>query len=48
MIDKWGRSDIVINNAGITKDNLIMRMTDAEWDQVINVNLTGTFYLCRP
>ncbi len=47
VIDKWGRIDIVINNAGITKDNLIMRMTDAEWDQVININLTGTFYLCR-
>ncbi|MGE0612099.1 MAG: 3-oxoacyl-[acyl-carrier-protein] reductase [Hyphomicrobiales bacterium] len=42
-----GQIDILVNNAGITKDNLFMRMTDAEWDDVIAVNLTSTFTLCR-
>jgi 3-oxoacyl-[acyl-carrier protein] reductase len=44
---KLGQLDILVNNAGITKDNLFMRMTDEEWDQVIAVNLTATFTLCR-
>lgn len=39
--------DILVNNAGITRDNLFMRMKDEEWDQVIAVNLTATFRLCR-
>ncbi len=39
--------DILINNAGITRDNLFLRMKDDEWDQVIAVNLTGPFRLCR-
>ena len=39
--------DILINNAGITKDNLFMRMKDEEWDQVIAVNLTAAFRLSR-
>jgi 3-oxoacyl-[acyl-carrier protein] reductase len=39
--------DILINNAGITRDNLFMRMKDEEWDEVIAVNLTATFVLCR-
>ncbi len=42
-----GKIDILINNAGITRDNLTMRMKDDEWDQVINVNLTASFRLCR-
>lgn len=42
-----GTLDIVINNAGITRDNLFMRMRDEEWDDVIAVNLTATFVLCR-
>ena len=42
-----GCPDILINNAGITKDNLSLRMTHAEWEQVINVNLTSTFLLCK-
>ena len=44
---KLGQLDILVNNAGITKDNLFMRMSDEEWDQVIAVNLTATFTLCR-
>lgn len=42
---EWGGVDILINNAGITRDGLIMRMTEEQWDSVINVNLKGTF-LC--
>lgn len=43
ILDKFGKVDILINNAGITKDNLILRMSQVEWDAVINVNLKGTF-----
>ncbi len=42
-----GTLDIVVNNAGITRDNLFMRMNNEEWDDVIAVNLTATFVLCR-
>ena len=45
IVDKWGKIDILINNAGITKDNLILRMSDSAWDDVINTNLKGA-YLC--
>ncbi|MDD3725681.1 MAG: 3-oxoacyl-[acyl-carrier-protein] reductase [Candidatus Ratteibacteria bacterium] len=43
IIEKWGRIDILINNAGITKDNLILRMTEEDWDKVIEINLKGAF-----
>jgi len=42
-----GRIDILVCNAGITRDNLSMRMKDEEWQQVIDVNLTSTFRLIR-
>jgi 3-oxoacyl-[acyl-carrier protein] reductase len=42
-----GAVDILINNAGVTRDNLFMRMKDDEWDQVIRVNLTAAFRLSR-
>ncbi|MFN4009718.1 MAG: 3-oxoacyl-[acyl-carrier-protein] reductase [Pannonibacter sp.] len=42
-----GRVDILVNNAGITRDNIFMRMKDDEWDQVLEVNLTSGFHLCR-
>lgn len=42
-----GSVDILVNNAGITRDNLFMRMSDDEWSQVIEVNLTSAFRLCR-
>ena len=44
---KLGRLDILVNNAGLTKDNLFMVMKDEQWDDVIAVNLTSAFMLCR-
>lgn len=45
--EKWGRVDIVVNNAGMTKDTLIPRMTDEDWDTVIATNLRSVFLLTR-
>ena len=42
-IAEFGRIDILINNAGTTRDNLIMRMSEADWDLIINVNLKGAW-----
>jgi 3-oxoacyl-[acyl-carrier protein] reductase len=47
VIEKWGRLDILVNNAGITKDTLFPRMSDEQWDDVINTNLRGTFLFMR-
>jgi len=46
-VGKLGRLDILVNNAGLTRDNLFMVMKDEQWDEVIAVNLTSTFMLCR-
>lgn len=43
VFDKYGRIDILINNAGITKDATLLKMTPEQWKQVIDVNLTGVF-----
>jgi len=45
--DAMGSLDILVNNAGITRDNLFMRMSEDEWAQVLDVNLTATFRLCK-
>lgn len=45
IIDKFSKIDILINNAGITKDNLILRLSENDWDKVLAVNLKGAF-LC--
>ncbi len=47
VIETFGTVDIMVNNAGITKDGLLMRMSDDDWDAVINVNLKGTFLFTR-
>ena len=46
-IDKCGKIDVLINNAGITADTLLMRMTDEQFDDVINTNLRAAFKTCR-
>ena len=44
---EFGPVDILVNNAGINRDGMLHKMTDEQWHQVINVNLTGTFYCLR-
>ena len=46
-LDKFGRIDILINNAGITRDGLLLRMSEQDWDLVLNVNLRGAFLCTR-
>jgi len=43
VIEHYGTCDVLVNNAGITKDTLVMRMKPAQWQAVIDVNLSGTF-----
>lgn len=45
--DAFGRVDVLVNNAGITRDGLAARMSDADFDAVIDINLKGTFHCCR-
>ena len=47
LIDAIGGIDILINNAGITKDNLTLRMKEEEWNDVIDVNLNSVFFTCQ-
>ncbi|WP_294264275.1 3-oxoacyl-[acyl-carrier-protein] reductase [uncultured Chryseobacterium sp.] len=47
VIAEFGKIDILINNAGITKDNLLLRMSKEDWDKVINVNLDSVFNLTK-
>lgn len=46
-IKSFGKVDILVNNSGITRDNLMMRMSEEEFDSVINVNLKGTWNMCK-
>ena len=46
-VAEFGRLDVLVNNAGITRDNLVFRMTDEDWDLVVATHLTGSFYCVR-
>ncbi|GAK11779.1 3-oxoacyl-[acyl-carrier-protein] reductase [Geomicrobium sp. JCM 19039] len=47
VLERFGSVDVVINNAGITQDALLTKMTEDEWDQVMNVNLKGVFIVAQ-
>ena len=47
LVEEAGDVDVLVNNAGITRDGLIARMPDADWDDVLATNLSGAFYTCR-
>lgn len=47
VLEDFGKIDILVNNAGITKDGLLSRMSEEDWDAVLNVNLKGTFLLTK-
>ena len=47
IVAEYGRIDVLINNAGITKDGLVMRMKDEQWETVIETDLTAAFRLAR-
>lgn len=44
IVEKFGTCDVLINNAGITRDNLVIRMKPEQWQSVIDINLSGVFY----
>ncbi len=44
VLDEWGRLDVLVNNAGITRDKSLRKLEDEDWADVINVNLNGTYY----
>jgi 3-oxoacyl-[acyl-carrier protein] reductase len=47
VVEKWEKLHVLVNNAGITRDTLVPRMDDEDWDSVINTNLRGTFLFTR-
>lgn len=47
VADKFGAVSVLVNNAGISRNNLLMRIKDLEWDEVIDTNLNSVFRLCR-
>jgi len=47
VLDRFGKVEILVNNAGITRDDLMMRMKRTDWDDVLSTNLTGTFLLTQ-
>ena len=48
VIERHGRLDVLVNNAGITADRPVLKMPTEDWDKVIQVNLSGAFYMSRP
>ncbi|MFB6097650.1 MAG: SDR family NAD(P)-dependent oxidoreductase, partial [Salinibacter sp.] len=47
VLDRWGTLDVLVNNAGITRDGLMLRMSEDDWDDVIDTNLKGVFNFCK-
>jgi 3-oxoacyl-[acyl-carrier protein] reductase len=47
VMARFSRLDVLVNNAGITRDNLLIRMDESEWDAVMNINLKGVFNCCK-
>jgi len=47
MVVRWGHIDVLINNAGVTRDRTILKMTNGEWNDVLDVNLSGSFWCVR-
>ncbi|MFM8711359.1 MAG: SDR family NAD(P)-dependent oxidoreductase, partial [Sphingomonadales bacterium] len=47
VLNEFGAIDICVNNAGISKDNLLMRMTNEQWEEVMQVNLSSVFYMTK-
>jgi 3-oxoacyl-[acyl-carrier protein] reductase len=46
-LNRFGRLDVLVNNAGVTRDTLLIRMKDEDWDKVMETNLSGAFYMLR-
>jgi len=46
-MSRWGRIDVFVNNAGVTKDGLLLRMSEQDWDLVLDTNLKGAFHCIR-
>jgi 3-oxoacyl-[acyl-carrier protein] reductase len=46
-VERWGRVDVAVNNAGITRDTVVWKMSDAQWREVLDVHLSGTFHVTR-
>ncbi len=47
VVERFGKVDVLVNNAGVTRDNLLFKMTEGDWDAVMNVHLRGSFLMSR-